>query len=117
MQDSKLSNSCVFRTEKGAIIQDDHRRQYILEFQGKRTVFKVSDFLQFKKQLDQIDLAQLFLEDGKGMDVQILHQKGSDQIFVFTLCELVAIKELFHGAKTMLELNRILQERLHPVKL
>ena len=117
MNDSKTTYSCVFGTEKGALIQDDSCRQFILEFQGKRTYFKISEFLNFKKKLDQIDLAQLFLEEGKGMDVQILHQQGRDEIFVLTLCELVALKEIFHGAKTMLELNSILHQRLHAVKL
>lgn len=105
----------LYRTDKGAILQDDGTRQFILEFQGRSTRFKVAEFLQFKKNIDDLDLKDLFLSEGKGIDIQIIHQKGSGHLFVFTLCELVNIKELLQGAMAMIELNRIINDRLQAV--
>jgi len=107
--------SILYQTKKGTVIQDDGTCQFILEFQGRKTLFKVSEFLQFKKTLDEINLADLFLGEGTGIDVQIIHYRGSDHFFVLTLCELVALKDLMHGAMTMIALNRMVHDRLQAV--
>ncbi len=109
---NKAAYVTLFQTEKGRVIQDDHAHQFILEFGGKKSFFKVQEFLQFKKSIDNLNLQDLFLGEGPGVDIQIIHHTGSEHLFVFTLCELIGIKELLSGAATMIELNRILNDRL-----
>ena len=105
----------LFRTPKGVIFQDDKRGRFTLEFLGKTTSFKVQDFLHFKKAVDKINLEDILLNDCP--DLQIIHHRNTDQLFVITLCDLVSLKELLNGAKVMLELNSIVHTRLAPCKL
>lgn len=106
----------LFRTTKGVIYQDDRSNRFLLKFMGKEVRFKVQEFLHFKKSIDKIDLQDLFLNEPTA-DLQIIHHRHSDQIFLITLCELVALKELLSGAKVMLELNSIICSRLFPLVL
>jgi len=46
----------VFVTESGAVYQCSRKNCYWLEFDGKTTSFKVSDFFYFKKRIDSIDI-------------------------------------------------------------
>lgn len=110
-EDRSTSRNVLFRTAKGAVYQDDSNNSFTLEFMGKKGVFKVHEFLHFKKSIDKINLDDLFLND-LDQDLQIIHHKNSDQLFVITLCDLVALKELLSGAKVMLELNSIISSRL-----
>jgi len=105
----------LFRTEKGVIYQDDRNNRFTLEFMDRKAAFKVQEFLHFKKAVDSISLEELFLNDHS--DLQIIHHRNTDQLFLITLCELVALKELLSGAKVMLELNSIICSRLAPCKL
>lgn len=117
MSFQKSDHSILFKTDKGAVIQDDHAHQFVLIFNGRQARFKVQEFLQFKRSMDAINLEDLFLGEGPGIDVQIIHHQGSDQLFVFTLCEIIAVKELVQGAMAMLQLNRILNDRLPSLAL
>ena len=100
----------LFRTPKGVIFQNDRRGEFMLEFLGRTTNFKVQEFLHFKKSVDKINLEDLILNDLP--DLQIIHHRNTDQLFVVTLCDLVSLKELLNGAKVMLELNSIVNSRL-----
>ena len=100
----------LFRTSKGVVFQDDKRGRFMLEFLGRTTNFKVQEFLHFKKSVDQINLEDLILNDLP--DLQIIHHRNTDQLFVVTLCDLVSLKELLNGAKVMIELNSIVSTRL-----
>ena len=101
----------LFRTEKGVVYQDDQTNSFTLDFMGRKAVFRVCEFLHFKRSIDNINLADLFLNDVDS-DLQIIHHRNSDQLFLITLCDLVALKELLSGAKVMLELNSIICSRL-----
>ena len=100
----------LFRTSRGVVYQDDKNGLFILEFMNKTARFKVQEFLHFKKAIDLLDLDDLFINEKQ--DLQIIHHKNSDHLFVVTLCDLVTLKELLNGAKVMLELNSILSTRL-----
>ena len=106
----RISPHELFRTSKGVIYQHDITSSFTMEFLGKTAVFKVQEFLHFKKSIDKINLTDLLLGDCP--DLQIIHHKFSNHLFVVTLCDLVAMKELLAGAKVMLELNSILNNRL-----
>ncbi len=93
-------------------MQDDLARQFILNFKGKTVRLKACEFLNFKRYVDQISLEDMILRDGIGMDLQIIHHPRANQIFVLTLCEVIAMKELLNGTMVMLELQRILDDRL-----
>ncbi|GJM30388.1 MAG: hypothetical protein DHS20C17_30230 [Cyclobacteriaceae bacterium] len=106
----------LFRTPKGVVYQDDCNNGFLLEFMGKEVLFKVQEFLHFRKSIDRINLEDLLMND-LDPDLQIIHHKNTGQLFLITLCDLVALKELLSGAKVMLELNSIICSRLSPFVL
>jgi len=106
----------LFRTVKGVIYQDNQQNNFSLEFLDRKVAFRVQDFLHFKKIIDRINIEDLLLGDCF-QDLQIIHHKHSDHLFVFTLCDLVALKELLAGAKVMLDLNHIICSRLSSCSL
>jgi len=103
----------LYRNHKGVVYQNDHDNTFLLEFSGKQCVFKVQGFINFKKTIDKIDLDDLFLNESAA-DLQIIHHKNSGQLFLVTLCELVALRDLLAGSRAMLELNSIICSRLAP---
>jgi len=113
---SVISTNELFRTTKGVIYQNDQQNTFSLEFLNRKAEFRVHEFLHFKKTIDQINLEDLLLGECFP-DLQIIHHKHSDHLFVFTLCDLVALKELLAGAKVMLALNSIICSRLSSCKL
>jgi len=101
----------LFKTDKGVISQNDQNNKILLEFLDRKAKFRVQEFLHFKRTIDQINLEDILMGDCFS-DLQIVHHKHSDQLFVLTLCDLVALKELLDGAKVMLNLNSIICSRL-----
>ena len=106
----------LYRTGKGVIYQGNQQNNFLLEFLDRKAEFRVQDFLHFKKIIDQINVEDLLLGECIP-DLQIIHHKHSDHLFVFTLCDLVALKELLAGAKVMLDLNSIICSRLSSCSL
>jgi len=113
---SAFHTSELFRTVKGVIYQDNLRNNFSLEFLDRKVAFRVKEFLHFKKIIDQIKVEDVLLGECFP-EFQIIHHKQSDHLFVFTLCDLVALKELLAGAKVMLELNSIICSRLSSCSL
>lgn len=105
----------LFRTSKGVVYQDDRQCCFTLKFMHRTAHFKVQEFLHFKRSIDKINLEDLFFNDLS--DLHIIHHRHSDHLFLVTLCDLVALKELLSGTKVMLELNSILSARLAPCGL
>ena len=60
--------------------------------------------------VDKINLEDLFFNDLS--DLHIIHHRHSDHLFLVTLCDLVALKELLSGTKVMLELNETWEDRV-----
>ena len=103
----------VYRNRCGCIYQDDQRNCYILEYNGHSTPLSVNCFFHIKRQFDQVDITAVINNPSKEADITIIAPHSCDRVFALTLSELLQMKELFAGARVMLELNSIVQERLH----
>ncbi len=104
----------VYRTEKGCVYQSDSQSSYWIEFGGKMCAQRPRCFFKLKNMIDSVNLEQKLNCTKKSSDCEII-PLDKDNYCVFTLCELVAFKELLNGAKVMLELNSIIKERLSPL--
>ena len=103
----------VYRNRLGCIYQDDRHKCYILEYNGHTTTLSVNCFFHLKKQFDQIDIAAVVNNLSLSADITIIAPHSCDRVFALTLSELLEIKDLFAGARVMLELNSIVQERIY----
>lgn len=102
----------VFTTAHGAVYQCNNRNCYWLEFAGGRTPLRVSDFLKFKKQIDQIDVSKLLGDCSRSADFTIVMPQYTERCFVLCVQDILRLRELLDGAKFMIELNSLVRECL-----
>ena len=80
----------LFRTTKGVVFQDDAHKRFTLKFMGRTANFRVQEFLHFKRCIDKVDLEDLFFNDLP--DLQIIHHKHSDHLFLGDIMRFGGIK-------------------------
>ncbi len=103
----------VFSTDKGSVYQCDKSARIIVEFGGLQSAFKIQTFMNLKKVIDRIDLNLMIQSIETAHDIEIVTLPQSQSCYVLTLCDVVHLRELLAGAKVMLELNSILQEKIY----
>ncbi len=103
----------VFSTDKGSVYQCDKSARIIVEFGGLQSAFKIQAFMNLKKVIDRIDLNLMIQSIETAHDIEIVSLPQSQSCYVLTLCDVVHLRELLAGAKVMLELNSILQEKIY----
>ena len=101
----------VFRTPAGAVVQSDGENCFYLQFRGRQTRLEVCALVALKQRVDHLDLVEM-LTDVRRADVEVISTCRPDELFVLTLHEIIALKELLAGTLVMLELNSILHRRL-----
>lgn len=105
----------VFRTKAGAIFQCDAENCWYIDFAGKLARFDYRNILKLKKAVYHIDIEDLLLNNTKSPDVEILFICACDHCYVLSLMQIIELKELLQGTFVMLELNHIIQDRLHRI--
>lgn len=99
----------IYRTADGAVLQCNNKNCFWLEFSGDTTPFRVADFLQFKRKVDEIDLEEMLVDPSRKSDYTVLMPFRSQRCFVLSLAQLLALKELLKGAMFMLDLNSLIK--------
>ena len=105
----------VFGTDKGAIFQSDAERCWYVDFAGKLARFDYRNLLKLRKAVYNIDIEAVLLDSSKSADVEIIFICACDHCYVLTISQIIALKEILEGTFVMLELNHIIQDRLHRV--
>lgn len=103
----------IFRTDFGAVMQCSNKNCYWLAFAGDCTPFKVADFLNFRKQVEAIDVDQILYDPKRGADYTIIMPFRSQRCFVLSLTDVLQLKELMCGAKFMMELPGVIKDCLN----
>ena len=103
----------VYSNLYGAVYQCNHRNCFFLEFNQECSAFKVADFIQFKKEVDALDVSALISDISRAADVTVLMPFRCQHCFVLSPLEVYYLQELLQGAQFALELNRMLRECLH----
>lgn len=103
----------IFRTPAGVVYQCNRKNCFWLEFAGGVSSFKIQDFLELKKRVEQIDVVKMAQDTSRVADVVILNLFRSERCFVLTLTDVINLLELLQGAKVMLELNSMIHDCLH----
>jgi len=111
---SSVPVSCyeVFSTPSGSAYQSDTERALYIEFAGKVACYDVRCLQRLKKAIFRIDL-EAMATDTSRTDIEIITLCACEHCYVLTLKEILAFRELLEGTFVMLELNSIIQERLH----
>jgi len=105
----------VYGNHAGTIYQSDEAKCWFIDFAGKIARFDYRNILKLKKAVYNIDIEALLLSNDKSGDLEIIFICACDHCYVLSLLEIIAIKDLLQGTFVMLELNHIIQDRLHRV--
>ncbi len=104
------TSALVFATSNIGIYQNDTRASFILQLPTEEVEFKLCALLSFRKKIQSIDLAEMFMPTHPG--VEIITMPQIERIFVFDVREILELRDLFAGAMTMLELNSMIHQKL-----
>lgn len=105
----------IYSTAAGAVFQCERKNRIVLQFDGSLVSFKVEAFLRLKKIVDRIDLVAMASSTDRSSDLEIIYPVGCERVYVLSLPEVIALKELLAGAKAMLEINSMLHQLISPV--
>jgi len=78
-----------------------------LEYAGDTTAFRVSDFFNFKKRIDAIDISAMIIDSSRTADFTIVMPFRTPRCFVLDVNDVLNLRELLDGAKFMIELNSV----------
>ncbi len=105
---SALALHELYHTEFGAVLQCNSHNCYWLEFEGKRTSFKIRDLFLFKNKVDAIDLQAMLLDPAPHADLEVLMPFRTTHCFVLDIKRILRLRDLLGGAKFMIQLNSVL---------
>lgn len=103
----------VFQTKNGSVFQSDAENCWYVDFAGRNNRFDYRSIMKLRKAIYGIDIEGLLLSSDKAPDLEIVFICACDHCYVLTLMEIIAFKELIEGTFVMLELNRIIHDRVY----
>jgi len=103
----------VFQTRNGSVFQSDRENCWYIDFNNKLARFDYRCMMKLKKAVYNIDIASLLLKSERAADLEIVFICACDHFYVLTFMEIIAFKELLEGTFVMLELNKILHDRVY----
>lgn len=103
----------VFQTNNGSIFQSDREKCWYVNFAGRLARFDYRSFMKLRKAIYGIDIEGLLLNSELTPDLEIVFICACDHCYVLTLLEIIDFKRLLEGTFVMLELNRILHDRIY----
>lgn len=112
---TKVKHTEVFQTTHGAVFQSDRESCWYIDFAGKTARFDYRCLMKLKKAVYALDIEALLLRSDKSPDLEIVFICACDHCYVLTLLQIIAFRELLEGTFAMLELNRIIHDRVYRV--
>ncbi len=100
----------VFETENMSLSQNDLSDRYLLSIFRDEIELRPCELIAFRRKINAIDLMKIF--DENHPETEILSLPSCDRFFVFSIREILELRDLFHGAFAMLELNSLIQRQL-----
>lgn len=110
--ESGMQEQVLFSTEYGKVAQIDSKNKISISFLDYGFELNALCFFCLKKRVDEIEFPARFTDITPQSDWEIICPQGCERTLVFNLSQLARFKELLEGARVMMELNSILNERL-----
>lgn len=111
-QISASSKVELYRTNKGHAYQCNLTNRIFLEFGGMTTAFKIHNFINFKRLVDEINIIDKLYDLSDEADFDMIKAPNTNQTFTLHLCDLIHLRELLSGTRFALYVNSFLNEVL-----
>lgn len=102
----------VFSTASGAVFQSDREKCWYIRFESNTARFEYRCLQKLKKAVAAINIERLLLNDGKEDDLEII-VCSCGPVYILSIRQILALRELLQGAFVMLELNAMTYDCLN----
>ncbi|MCF0052833.1 hypothetical protein LXM25_22370 [Dyadobacter sp. LJ53] len=102
----------LFSTAKGFSLQCDLTAKIILHFGEMQASFRIQDFLNFRRFINNIDIHSKIFDLSDDSDYEFVEAPQLNINHKLTLCEVIQLRELVNGTHFAIELNSLLHELL-----
>lgn len=102
----------IYATGSCASYQCDSSNAFYLDVFGDKLQMDICALISFKKKLADINIESLLL-DSHSAALEIVHLTCIDKLFVFSIDEILQMRDLIDGTFAMLHLNSILHQSIH----
>ncbi len=100
----------LYSSIHGVVYQCDKTHRIIVHFGGKNTLFRIQNFLSFKKMVDSVDIHSMIFNLSDEFDYGLIDAPDADTRFRLTLCEILHLRELLEGSCFALYVEQTLAE-------
>ena len=100
----------VYQTSNASLTQSDIEEKYRLRFFAQEIILRPCELISLRRKIQAVDIVNLLSHNTP--DVEVIPLISCDRIFVFTIHEILELKEVLDGTFAMLELNSIVKRRL-----
>lgn len=110
MSETVVQDHLVYKTKNSSLFQVDDREEFVLRFFDEEIRFRFCELIAFKKKLKDIDVVDLLRPESP--DLEVIPMPHCDRILVFTLSEILELRDLVAGSFSMLELNSLIHREI-----
>lgn len=103
----------LFSTSKGFSFQCDHSSRIVIHFGELVASFRIHDFLNFRRFVNNIDIKSRLFDLSDESDFEFVEAPQLNINQKLTLCELIQLRELVNGTHFAIELNSLLHSILY----
>lgn len=107
------SMSELFSTSKGNSFQCDITSKIVVKFGEMEAHFKIHDFLNFRRLINNIDICSRIFDLSDESDFEFIEAPRVNFASHLTLCEVIQLRELINGTHFAIELNSLLHKILY----
>lgn len=102
----------IYENQAGVSFQCDSTNTFLIEILGKSYRFDVCSLISFRKKIMDINVESLLL-DSTAPSTEIIYLGCTDSLFIFSIEDIVHLKDLLEGTFAMLQLNSIIHSSVH----
>ena len=107
---SEGDSELLYQVAQASLRQCDRTESFLLLMNNRAVSFRACELLAFRRRIQEIDIASLVASNTP--DLEIVHLPHCDRLWVLTIHEVLALRELLAGSFAMLELNSIIHRRI-----
>lgn len=97
----------------GGVYQCDKTNRICVHFAETITRFRIDNFLNFKKLIDDVDIHTMIFDLSDDYDHEVIDLPNASKKIKLTLCEIIHLRELLEGAKFAIYVNDFVSEILY----
>ncbi len=102
----------IYNTKHCSALQCDSTNSFEMNLFGDKVRMNICALISFRKKLLDINIETLLLS-ADSPSIEVINLDCIDKLFVFTIEEILELRDLTEGTFAMLQLNSIIHQNIH----